>query len=165
MTPDEFSKLPPAVALRALLQAVPSLAQAIASAPLPELPRRPKYDMPIYRKGSIQWASETDLAGLQWWSDRYAQSSDPKYAEKDAKRVQTLARWIAWREVEPGARWVGVRNDDSVTAAPPSDRPRVYRLKNASDVLMAGLPLVAKGEPIEAPPLHKAQGGDDDIPF
>lgn len=128
MTREEFLSLPPTVALRVLLDAFPSLEQKLAAVPKPELPKRPRFDFPIYRRDGIAWASECDSENLSFWRKRYQESADKggQYAAKDAKRVKAIDAWIAWRGIEPGAAWSGKRNDEAVTAAPPSDRPRVH---------------------------------------
>lgn len=152
MTRDEFLSLPPTVALRVLLDAAPKLVESLSAISMPPLPRRPRYDFAIYRKDGVQWASETDLSGLQWWRDRYQQSAEGggQYAEKDAKRVASLDRWIAWRQAEPAERWVGERGDVDTTAAPPCAKPRVYSRD-------------AQRQPEPEP--EQGQEASDDIPF
>lgn len=135
MTPDEFLALPPSVALRVLLEAAPGLVAKLEAIPVPKLPRKPKYDFAIYRSEGVQWASETDLEGLTFWRDLAQKSVDSggKWAAKDAKRVKTLDAWIAWRRTEPTAQWLGERNDEQVTARPPSSHPKVHPRAQRSD--------------------------------
>ena len=119
--------------------------------------RAPKFDTSIIRKGGmVQFASETDLAGLMFWKGRADEPpSDPKYAESNAKQSKALSYWIAYRQAEPNAVWSGERNRQPVTARPPSGKPETY----------------PRGEPQAVAPMEPAAGqGDsfdetDDIPF
>lgn len=129
MTREEFLSLPPAVAMRVLIDCLDENAHAaLKRAEKPKLPLPPKYDEAIYRQGGVQWASETDLEGLRFWQLR-AQNSARKggeWAEKDQKKADALTRWITWRECYPGASWSGERNRAAVTAPAPSSRPAVH---------------------------------------
>lgn len=137
MTRDEFLALPPSVALAVLLDAAPGLIAKLEPMPVPKIPPRPRFDFSIYRKDGLTWASECDAENLAFWRKRSQESADKggQYAAKDAKRVKTLDAWIAWRRVEPSAQWSGERNNEVVTASPPSGRPRVHprRESGASD--------------------------------
>lgn len=128
MSPEEFLALPPSLALRVLLEAAPGLVEKLKHTEAPKIPRRPRFDFAIYRKDGVQWASETDAEGLRFWRARAQKSAEGggEYAAKDAKRVKQLDAWLAWRSIEPSAAWSGERQDEAVTADPPSDRPRVY---------------------------------------
>lgn len=128
MSPDEFLALPPSMAFRVLLEAAPGLVAKLEAIPVPRVPLAPKYDFQIYRKDGVTWASECDLDNLRFWRKRSQESADKggEYAAKDAKRVKSLDAWIAWRRVEPTAAWAGERNNEAVTAPPPSSRPRVH---------------------------------------
>lgn len=154
MTRDEFLALPPSLALAVLLDAAPGLVAKLADIPAPKVPRAPRYDFAIYRKEGLQWASETDLEGLTFWRNRYLESAERggQYEAKDRKRAKTLDAWIEWRKVEPATQWSGERNDDSVTAAPPTAKPRVHRQKPRNDA-----------DESYAPPSGGL--GDGDIPF
>jgi hypothetical protein len=155
VTRDEFLALPPSLALAVLLDAAPGLVAKLADIPAPKVPRAPKYDFPIYRKDGVQWASETDLEGLTFWRTLYLESANKggEYEAKDRKRAKTLDAWIEWRKVERSTPWSGERNDDSVTAAPPSGKPRVYSRKARSE----------QQQESHAP--HGDGLGDGDIPF
>jgi hypothetical protein len=125
MTRDEFTALPASMAL-GLLWDVAKLGDRLANVEAPKVPRPPKFDSAIYRRDGVQWASETDVEGLTFWRDKKRQSTDPKYAEKDAKAAKALDYWIQWRRVEPFTPWTGERNRESVTALPPCGKPNVY---------------------------------------
>lgn len=132
MTRAEFLALPPSLALAVLLDAAPGLVAKLEAIPVPVRPRKPKYDFAIYRRDGVQWASETDAEGLTFWRKRYQESADKggQYAAKDAKRVKTLDAWLAWRAAEPTAQWIGERNDEEVTARPPTSHPKVHMRKS-----------------------------------
>ena len=127
MTRDEWISLPPALALRVLWDALPAGALAILEqTPAPQVPRAPKYDTEIYRKDGVTYASEYDAEGLRYWRDRAKQSTDPKYAESDAKKAKALDFWIEYRAYFPNAPWTGERNRQTVTADTPSPKPRIH---------------------------------------
>jgi hypothetical protein len=134
MTSEEFNALPVAVQVRLLVQVL-KLGDKLAGLEAPKVPRSPKYDARISRKGGYQWASETDLEGLRWWFNRFTASAADggQYSEKDAKRAEKLAYWVAWREVAPDARWTGQRNDEVATAAAPSSKPKVHEWEERRD--------------------------------
>lgn len=123
MDRSQFASLPVGIALGLLYDLNPGLAKV---AP-PELARSPKYDGKIFRKGGFVWMSEMEAEGLRWWQARKLESAGGggQYAEKDAKQAETLGKWIAWREQNPAACWVGIRGDETVTAAPPSRSPHL----------------------------------------
>jgi hypothetical protein len=127
---SDFLALPPHIALRVLFDCLDEeTVGAIRAAPKREAPKRAKYDMQIFRSGGHMWASETDLEGLRYWHAKYLEGSKREgnqYAAKDAKRVEAIAKWIAWREWYPDAVWSGTRGDEEVVAAPPSGRPRIH---------------------------------------
>lgn len=157
MTREEFLALPPSLALALLWDN--GFAPRLADAEAPKVPRPPKFDSAIYRKGGFQWASETELESLVYWHDRYAASAmeDSKYADKDAKRAKALSYWIAWRRVLPFAAWSGERNHERVTAALPSYEPELHQTQprgNADEAL----------QPASQPSFDDG-AEDDDIPF
>lgn len=131
---DEFFSLPPGIAIRLLfeqLDAATREAVLAQSAPKPPLP--PKFDQAIFRSGGIQWASETDLEGLRFWHSKALQPpSDPKYAESNRKRAESLARWIAWREWFPDATWSGERDRKHGVARGPTSKPKLYPKQGGS---------------------------------
>jgi hypothetical protein len=87
----------------------------------------PRYDRKIARRVGFQWASETDLEGLQFWYGlKLKPSSNPAYAEKDAAQAEKLGYWVAWRSEYPDIRWKGVRGDTEVVAAQPSAKPAIH---------------------------------------
>lgn len=158
MTREEFVSLPAAVAL-GILWDTGKLADRLANIEAQKRPRPQKYDSAIYRKDGIQWASETDSEGLRFWRNRYAESAEKggEYAEKDRKRATTLDFWIAWRLAEPTTQWVGERNNETVTAKPPSGKPTVY-------------PKDSRGQSSQREPEPEAAApsfddDDSDIPF
>lgn len=128
MTRDEFAGLPLSIAL-GLLWDHAIVVDALEQVPAPQLPRPPKYDQPIYRKGGFQWASETDLESLVYWQERYFENagSGGQYAEKDAKRAKSLGFWVTWRKAFPTAAWSGERNRVHVVAALPSRTPTLHQ--------------------------------------
>lgn len=135
MTPDEFLALPPSLALRVLLEVAPGLVEKLKGIPVPKVPRPPRYDFAIRRKDGTQWASETDVEGLTFWRDLYQKGADKggQYAAKDAKKVKQIDAFIAWRRADATSPWSGERNDEAITARPPSGFPRVYpRAEQAS---------------------------------
>jgi hypothetical protein len=128
MTRDEFIALPASVALGLLWDKSAGMREALEKTPAPAIPRPPRFDQAIYRKGGVTWASEYALEGLQFWQGKYSESAERggEYAEMDAKRVKQLGYWIAWRRCEPAAAWSGERNRQHVTASAPSAKPLVY---------------------------------------
>lgn len=128
MDRDAFLKLPPAIALRVLFDCLDEeTVRAIGGVADIKPPRAPKFDRRIFRQGGIMWASELDNEGLRFWHGKAcAPPSDPKYAEANKKQAEELARWIAWREWYPDAVWSGERNNQQVTAKPPTQKPTVY---------------------------------------
>lgn len=127
MTPDEFFQLPAAIAVRVLFDAMGNDARdAIRQAPAMKAPLPPKFDLQIFRSGGVQWASETDLEGLRFWFNKANEPpSDPKWAEANRKRAESLARWIAWREWFPDTTWSGERNNKAGVARGPTAKPKV----------------------------------------
>lgn len=158
MTRDELLALPPALALKVLVSAMvlvsPELGKVLAATELPKVPRSPKYDMRISRKGGYQWASETDLEGLRFWFKRFTDNANEggKHAEKDGKKAEKLCYWLDWREACPDAPWSGLRNDDQVTASAPSGKPQVHEWEQRGQV-----PLKQQS--------FEEEHGDDDVPF
>ena len=86
----------------------------------------PKYDTRIRRKGGYQWASETDLEGLQFWCGVNSQSSKPEYAEKNKAEAKRLGYWVKYREAAPYECWRGIRGEGDVTALAPSAKPAIH---------------------------------------
>lgn len=124
----------------------------------------PRYDSRIKRKGGYQWASETDLEGLQfWYSMKAAGTSKPEYAEKDREEARKLSYWVKYREADPYSRWKGVRGDGEVVALQPSNKPVVHSWdeKPAHKVEYAELPPNVDPKTGEV----REPGDDDDIPF
>jgi hypothetical protein len=148
MDKSTFMGLPVGVALGLLYDATPELARMQA----PELARSPRYDGKVFRKGGFVWMSEMEAEGLRWWQGRKAESAagNGQYADKDRKMVETLGKWIAWREQNPTAYWVGIRGDETVTAAPPSRSPAL----NSSEP-----------RPAPPPPDDSARSDADDSDF
>ncbi len=160
MTRDEFKALPPALAIRVIVDALGSdFAQKLAAIEAPKAPRPPKYDMRISRKGGYQWASETDLDGLKWWLARFESTAAEggKYADKDADRAKKLSYWVNWREAYPDSPWTGQRNDEVCTAPLPTSKPTVYEWEQRRDK-----PLGYGGGP--SSDADDSAGGDDSFP-
>lgn len=138
MTREELLGLPPAIAIRViletLLEVVPALGPELKKRALPKVPRAPKYDQVIYRKGGHSYASECDLESLRYWHKTYLEGAAKggEYAEKDKKRADSLQYWIDWRACEPSARWSGKRDKTDVTAAAPAAKPAIYEKKGAA---------------------------------
>lgn len=133
MTRDQFLALPAPVALRILFDALgEDTARVIAALEPIKLPLPPKFDMMIFRSGGFMWASETDLEGLRFWLEKANAPSDPKWAEANKKRADSLARWIAWRECFPDATWGGERDRAPGVARGPSSKPKIYPRTNGS---------------------------------
>ena len=125
LSPEEFAALPSAMALK-LLAGHPSIAKYLATLDLPKVPRCPKYDLKIYRKGGYMWASETDLERLKFWRQRSLDSAAKggQYADKDTKQAERLKYFIEFRTVESGAISL-IRGDDMTDARAPAYKPRV----------------------------------------
>lgn len=124
MNRDQFTDLPLKTALGILFDIAHAKIEQI---PAPTLPRSPKYDDRLPRKGGFIWTSEMLLADLIWWREKKRESADGggQYAEKDAKLVGKLDKWIEWRSLYPSETWSGTRGDDRATAAPPSKEPKL----------------------------------------
>lgn len=134
MTKDEFCALPIKTAL-GLLWDYCRLDEELAAMPAPTPPppprssaSAPRYDRRIPRKDGVTYASEYDLEGLRYWHGRASAGAvvSGPYQEADRKQAEALAYWITYREAEPAAVWTGLRGDDVVTAAAPSNKPTVY---------------------------------------
>jgi hypothetical protein len=133
MTPEEFLSLPAPVALRILFDCLDEdTSAAVLAKEKPKLPLPPKFDQVIFRKEGVMYASECDREGLAFWHKRSLESAAKggQYAEKDAKTRDSLARWMAWREVYPDAVWSGERDREPVVAKAPSSKPTVYPRAN-----------------------------------
>ncbi len=128
MTPEDFDKLPPALAIKVLAQIMPCFAGRIESLEVPKVTRAPKYDFKIWRKGGFQWSSETSLEGLTYWRDLAIKSaaSGGDYAEKDQKKADQLKFWTDYRQAFPETAVSLIRGDDQVTAEAPVDKPRIW---------------------------------------
>lgn len=153
MTRDEFLSLPAGVALGVLYDACAGVIP-IESVPLPKIPRSPKFDFAIYRKEGVQWASETDADGLQWWMNRYADNAanGGEWAAKDEKKAKQVGYWLEWRRADPGAVWSGERNSVQVRAAGPSHKPMVYEKQvTAPRPATAALPKLDDEEDSDVP--------------
>ena len=162
MTREEFLSLPAGVALSVLLDAWPSLVQALDAIPKPQIARSPKFDTALYRKGGLTWASEYDAEGLRYWQTQKGNSAiqGGQYAEKDEKIAKALGYWIEWRMAYPTAIWSGERFREPVTAKAPSAKPTVYE-RSQRDATPSGQSQSEAGT-------RQAPADDfdsDDIPF
>jgi hypothetical protein len=159
VSPEELKALPHGLAVKVLLEVLTkssTFTQKLAEVEAPKPVRAPKFDARISRKGGYQWASETDLDGLRWWYARFTTSAADggQYAEKDQKRADKLAYWVAYREAYPDAVWTGQRNDDVCTASAPSGKPRVHEWEPRGEK-----PLTPRTE------AYEDEGAGDEIPF
>lgn len=123
MTRDEFLALPVGIALGVIYDQMP---QRMASVPAPPIPRPPKFDSKLSRKGGFCWMSEMDLNSLRYWHGKKSQGGNPEFAEKDAKIAKDLAFWIAWRLAEPTSVWRGERFRQPAVANAPSREPTIF---------------------------------------
>lgn len=128
MTPEAFYSLPPAIALRILVEGSAKLREIVEQTEPPKVPRSPKYDQRVSRKGGFMWASEMTLSDLEWWMSHKLEraSQGGQYAEKDGKLAEKLRYWVEWRRVEPTAQWQGERNHEHVVARAPNGKAPVY---------------------------------------
>lgn len=129
MTEDDFFQLPATVAIRILFDALgQDQVATVLAREKPKLPLPPKYDAAIYRREGVMWASECDIETLRYWRGKYQESADKggEWADKDRKRVETMDRWITWREVYPDATWGGERDRKHGVSRGPSSKPKVY---------------------------------------
>jgi hypothetical protein len=141
MNRSDFTGLPTSVALGVLWDHIPELRDRLADVLVPKVPFPPKWDTMIFRSDGVQYASEMDVRGLKYFHLRSTESADKEY-------------WIAWRLVEPTARWTGERNHETVTADAPSAKPTVHPRAERS-TRTTTFDDAPSGPPVE----------DDDIPF
>lgn len=155
MSPEQFYSLPPALALRILVEGSVKLKEIVEAAEAPKTPRMPKYDQRVGRKDGFCWASEMTLSDLEWWHSKKAEGalSGGKYADRDAKIATKLEYWVQWRRVEPTTPWSGERNDEHVTARAPAGKATVYPWPDREPV------------PMQMPSDNYAADPSDDIPF
>lgn len=130
MTRGQLLMLPPALALAVIYDCLDEATiAAIAAKEPPSVPKQPLFDLALYGRDGVSFASECDLSQLDWHAGRAKTSAESggQYAEKDAKKLEKLKEWRFWRAVNPTAIWVGKRGDtENVIAAPPSGRPASY---------------------------------------
>ena len=130
MTRDELLSLPASVAIGLIWDASASLQQKLAGIEKPKGPLSPRYDRRVFRKGGFNWASEMSLESLTFWLGRKREgaASGSQWAEKDAREVERLEQWVAWRTWYPEFVWTGTRGDsEGVRAAPPSKHPKLHQ--------------------------------------
>jgi len=131
MTRDELLALPPVLAIKVIYDCLDEeTIKAITAKEPIKAPQQPRFDFALYSSGGNSFASECTLKQLDWHIDRAKKSvaEGGQWAEKDAKKLEKLTEWRRWRGCNPTVIWVGKRGDEeSVVAAPPSDRPRVYQ--------------------------------------
>lgn len=121
------------------------------------IPSQPQYDSRIRRKDGYCFASECDAEGLRFWIKRAGESSNPEFAEKNAKEKTALEYFLKWRECYPSAIWSGVRGkkgDAPVMAKPPSGKPEIYQWEPKG-----GAPAASS----RAAPRPGGYGADDDF--
>jgi hypothetical protein len=129
---DEFRSLPPYVALGLLFDLYE---EQLANEPRPRPPFPPKYDGKLTKSGGFIWMSECDLGSLEWWLSKKIESAngDGDFAEKDAKLVPILEKWIAWRRAYPYEQWSGTRGDDRAIATFPCKNPKLRQWEPRKD--------------------------------
>lgn len=130
MTKDEFLSLPVGIALGVIYDQMPKRMAEVAK---PPIPRPPKFDSKLSRKGGFCWMSEMDLDSLRYWHGKKSQGGKPEFAEKDAKTTKELSYWIAWRLAEPTTAWRGERFRQPAVAAPPSRDPAIHPWEKRGD--------------------------------
>ena len=130
MTRAQLLMLPPALAISVIYDCLDEETVKAISAKEPITPpKQPRFDLALYGSSGVSFASECDLAQIDWHMGRAKASADGggQYAEKDAKKYEKLKEWRYWRAVNPTAIWVGKRGDtENTIAAPPSNRPMQY---------------------------------------
>ena len=130
MTLEELLALPPVLAIKVIYDCLDEDAVAAIKAKPPiKAPQQPRFDFALYTSSGNTYASECTLKQLDWYIERAKKSvaEGGQYAQQNAKQLEKLTEWRRWRGCNPTVIWVGRRGDDeSVVAAPPSDRPRVY---------------------------------------
>jgi len=135
VTREEWLGLPSALALAVLYDGNAKIRELVDAADKPQLPRPPKYDMKMYRKGGWNYASELNLESLVFWHGKAVESAQGggEYAEKDQKKAAALSYWINWRRVEPTTAWSGERDRKQVKANPPSRDPELHSALPSND--------------------------------
>lgn len=141
MTPEETDKLerflalPPNMAIRIMLQAMPLMVtKKILEMEIPKVPMCPKYDTKIWRTGGYyQWASETQVKSLQFFTEREGNNSNPDYAEKSAKQQKALQYWLDFRLVDPMSAVRIIRDRDEVNAEAPQYKPAQHHKDEGRD--------------------------------
>lgn len=126
MTREEFVALPAPLALGLVYDMARAKLEPMDA---PRAARPPKYDDRFpKKKGFFVWCSELDLNSLEWWRGKKAESvaAGTEWAEKDAKWVAKLDKWIEWRRLFPYEPWSGTRGEDRASGAPPSRDPKLY---------------------------------------
>src|SRR5450631_1854349 len=128
MTKQQFCALPLAQALDCLWESNLK-GFKLDAITAPEPPREalsPKYDGRCRTKGGLVYMSECDASQLRYYLERAQKPGDPKYEERNQKEAKNLRFFLAWREANPDAIWVGERyQQGQVRALPPSSRPKV----------------------------------------
>ena len=130
MDRDTFINLPLKLALGVIWDVA---SQRLRDMPAPEVPRPPRYDGRLGRRGGYVWMSELTLESLTWWHQKKAESAAARteWSDKDGKTAATLAKWIEWRAISPNEVWSGTRGEDRATAAPPSREPKLNAWDNS----------------------------------
>lgn len=128
MTREEWTSLP----LKIALGLIYDVSTHVRNMPMPEVPRPPRYDGRLSKKGGYVWMSEMTLESLIWWHTKKAESAEAgtEFSERDGKVANTLAKWIEWRSVSPAEVWSGTRGEDRATAAAPSREPELQAWNN-----------------------------------
>jgi len=148
---EDFVALPLRLALGVIWDA---LGPQLASVSAPPIPRAPKYDGRLFKKGGFCWLSELDLNSLEWWQNKKRESAagGGQYADRDAKDVSLYEKWIEWRRLFPSEVWSGTRGEDRATAAPPSREPRLHQWNGNGR---------SRSKP-QPPPEDDGRGAEDD---
>lgn len=126
--------LPPALALAVIYDCLDEeTVKAITAKEAPKPPKQPRFDYALYGSSGISFASECDVAQLDWHAARARKSvaEGGQWAERDKKKLEKLQEWRYWRILNPSAIWCGKRGDaENTIAAPPSNRPQQYPRPN-----------------------------------
>jgi hypothetical protein len=159
LTKDEFSSLPPSIALGMLYDIAKAKLEPLK---LPKVPFPPKYDGRLARKNrQFCYMSEMELESLKYWHQIYLDKpKDSEWADKDKKTATALGYWVEWRTCFPTVAWSGERDREKVTAQPPSRDPELHAWDAG-----AYTPPAARSERSFDDAPKPGAPDDDDIPF
>ncbi len=147
MQKDEWLSLPPSQANEVLWGLIGG---KLADVPCPQKIITPRWDMRLSKKGAYIWASECDLECLNFFYGRAKSTTNPEFAENNAKDAEALGYFVRWRAAFPSAIWVGTRGkkgNPTVTAKPPANKPTEYQweAKGATSSAQTRAPSTSRG--------------------